>query len=182
VKSDILLLDISNNDEYTWTNNFEPPPPPSSALPSISPTSPVSISSSTQANIGIIIGTLIGGVLLGVGGSFLYKWNKNKQKRKEATPTSGNEEGNRYNRENLVMPKTIYNHGQEKIPENEDKSNHEPTNNNVYNHGQETIPIANDGRSSIQNINDIFEKFNEAFQTQEILQNSGQQNIGHTIF
>jgi hypothetical protein len=137
---------------------------------------------------------LIGGVLLGVGSAFLYKWNKNKRKRKNAIPTPGNnEEGIRYNHNDLVIPREIYNQRQEKIPsnlsqinrqipENANRSNHEPINNNVYyNHGQAMVPIANDGRSSVQNINDILEKFkDEMLQTfrQEILQNSGQQNIG----
>src|SRR5205807_7548327 len=38
-ESDILLLDISNINEYNWTNNFDlsSPSPPSSLPPSVSP-------------------------------------------------------------------------------------------------------------------------------------------------
>jgi H+/gluconate symporter-like permease len=97
IESDILLLDISNNDEYVWTDNFTPPS-----------------TSSTQANnlynksiiIVVVMGSSIGGFSLAVICFILYKWNKNKQKRKEVIPASGNEEGNRYNHENLVMSKT----------------------------------------------------------------------------
>jgi hypothetical protein len=118
MESDILLLDISNKDEYIWTNSFEPSPPPppppppppssssssSSAFPSISPTSPSSSTQATISNntiIGIVIGTLVGGVLLGVGGAFLHRWNKNKRKWKKSVSTPESEEGNRHYHENL---------------------------------------------------------------------------------
>ncbi|PKC63567.1 hypothetical protein RhiirA1_519059 [Rhizophagus irregularis] len=45
IESDILLLDISNNDEYIWTTIFDPkmpspPPSPPSTLPPLPPPSP----------------------------------------------------------------------------------------------------------------------------------------------
>ncbi|RIA83034.1 hypothetical protein C1645_743361 [Glomus cerebriforme] len=73
VESDILLLDISNKDEYSWTNTFD------------------LVQSTTESNvinngdiplviklIGVIVGSL---TLLTFGGFILYKWNK-KIKRK----------------------------------------------------------------------------------------------------
>ncbi|RIA83036.1 hypothetical protein C1645_880736 [Glomus cerebriforme] len=69
-ESDILLLDISNKDEYVWSNTFEPP---------VIPVKSVQAKNFT----GIIIGSSIGITLLSFGGLFiLYKWNKKKQKQK----------------------------------------------------------------------------------------------------
>ncbi|GBB99628.1 hypothetical protein RclHR1_03590003 [Rhizophagus clarus] len=88
-ESDILLLDISNVDEYIWTNEFYPLPPPLPPSPSSPPLStstlnklPSSISKSsipssatlpTTTVIGAIIGTLFGAALLSFGGFYLYK-------------------------------------------------------------------------------------------------------------
>ncbi|CAB5343512.1 unnamed protein product [Rhizophagus irregularis] len=74
VESDILLLDISNNDEYyIWTTTFDPkmpspPPSPSSSssssLPSLSPSpSPSSLSSPSSNNSGKIAGAVVGSLL-----------------------------------------------------------------------------------------------------------------------
>ena len=144
--------------------------------------------------IGAVIGSSIGGFSFAVICFLLYKWNKNKQKQKNAVPTPGSEEGNRYNHENLTISKNVYNPGQQekilsnlspinKQPENENRSNHEPIDNNFYNHGQEItqsnlLPInmqsnhepiddnvyynhgqeiistSNNGKSSLQNIDD----------------------------
>jgi hypothetical protein len=109
----------------------------------------------------------------------IYKWKKNKQKCENAIP---NEE-NRYDHENLVMPKPAYNQGQEKIPSNLSPIHRQmPENVNVYNHGAEVIPIASNGMSSLQNMdNDALQQLkNEMLQTlrQEFMQNLGQQNNG----
>ena len=41
-EDDVLLLDISNNDEYIWTTNFVPQPASPSSVPSSPiPSSPV---------------------------------------------------------------------------------------------------------------------------------------------
>src|SRR5438046_530368 len=82
----MLLLDISNDDEYIWTTSFTLPPPPPPPLPPPSPSSSSKSPSSTTAqpsnitpsnNKGIIagsvIGSLIGGSLLTIGGFFLYR-------------------------------------------------------------------------------------------------------------
>ncbi|CAB4433430.1 unnamed protein product [Rhizophagus irregularis] len=179
-ESHILLLDISNNDEYKWVNDFEPPPPspsPSSKIPTSSSqtSTPLSlpVSSSTKATIiGTAIGSSVCGALLAVICFLLYRWNKNKQKRENAIPTPGNEEGNKYNHENLIIPKrNIYNQGnqeQEKITGD--------------NHGSEIIPVV--GTSTLQNIDNsdsaLQQLKNEILQTlrQEFMQNSGQQNNG----
>uniref|UniRef100_U9U1M0 Galactose oxidase n=1 Tax=Rhizophagus irregularis (strain DAOM 181602 / DAOM 197198 / MUCL 43194) TaxID=747089 RepID=U9U1M0_RHIID len=63
IESDILLLDINNNNEYKWTSIFDPstPPSPSSPfLPSLRPsTNPKTLSRITPAAMaGAIIGTL----------------------------------------------------------------------------------------------------------------------------
>src|SRR6266487_3672961 len=97
-ESDILLLDISNNDGYIWATNFDSPmilpsssPIPSSTISVKSTSSPhTSITSVTQAAqpgnssnnermIGAIVGSLFGGSLLASGGFLLYIIrNKNK--------------------------------------------------------------------------------------------------------
>src|SRR5688500_16651956 len=79
-ESDVLLLDISNNDEYVWTNIFHPTPPTPKHV--------------TQTIIGIVIGSLIGGISLLFGGLFIYKKNKNKRKNKKVIPILGNDEVN----------------------------------------------------------------------------------------
>ena len=64
-----MLLDISNPDEYIWTNDFV-----------LSPTSPAT---SLAIIIGTIIGSLFGGALFAFGSFSLYKWNKKRRKQKE---------------------------------------------------------------------------------------------------
>ncbi|RIA96737.1 hypothetical protein C1645_856866 [Glomus cerebriforme] len=180
-ESDILLLDISNNDEYKWVINFNPP------ISSSSPTSPTSPSSPTQifaqksaaAIIGIVIGSLISSILLTVGIFFLYKWTKNRRIQKNETSTSDNYNlqrtsvitaTNNYNQSSQGVISTtltnnkVYNHGREneeimKIHDNEDN----PINDEniisevteIKNHGQESISVNNNQSSSIQNINNI---------------------------
>ncbi|RIA88308.1 hypothetical protein C1645_739506 [Glomus cerebriforme] len=89
-ESHILLLDISNNDEYIWTNNFDLT---SSNLATVTVTSIITTATNipnTQQSghilsnnkfIGAIVGSLIGGSLLTIGSFFIYKWNKNKRAR-----------------------------------------------------------------------------------------------------
>jgi hypothetical protein len=89
-ESDILLLDISKNDEYVWTTNFDPSVPlivssdPSNpSNPSGSPvpkqnSSSISSNNSTIIVIGAAIGSLIGVIVLSVGGFILYKQHKNR--------------------------------------------------------------------------------------------------------
>ncbi|RIA96727.1 hypothetical protein C1645_871834 [Glomus cerebriforme] len=210
-ESDILLLDISNSEEYMWTNNFVPTiisPPSSSASPSptqssISPINSVNSLSTQQPEkfsssiVGAILGSLFGGIGFTICCFFLYKWNKNRQKQKNAMLISGNEnrenmlisnERNSYNsRQSNLVPinNDYYNHGQE-IPQipprNEYMNNHEsimiPAPAPVYNYGQERIPIANNERFSSQNPYDnLKNEFRQEIQNlrQEfILQNNGQ--------
>ncbi|CAB5362402.1 unnamed protein product [Rhizophagus irregularis] len=119
VDSDILLLDISNNEEYVWTTSFDP------SVPKSSQTS--NNSSDNSKMVGAIVGSLLSGIFLSVGGFFLYKWNKKRQSKNNI---------NNYN-----------NHGQEKaIPtegsKNENITNHEVVNNDDY-YGQEVVTAPN---------------------------------------
>ncbi|RGB41044.1 hypothetical protein C1646_752565 [Rhizophagus diaphanus] len=112
VESDILLLDISNNEEYIWTIKFDPSvsktSPPLSSSPSPSPSSPLpsssqlSNSSTNNSNsnhmVGAIVGSLISVIFLLVGGFFIYKWIKNKQNQKIIN------ENNNHNNEEKAMP------------------------------------------------------------------------------
>ncbi|GBB96542.1 hypothetical protein RclHR1_02780005 [Rhizophagus clarus] len=76
VESDILLLDINNNEEYIWTTTFDPSIPKNIMPPSSS--------SSIDFNniVGAIVGPLLGGIFLSVGIFFIYEWKKSKQKQK----------------------------------------------------------------------------------------------------
>ncbi|RGB35682.1 hypothetical protein C1646_759019 [Rhizophagus diaphanus] len=108
VESDILLLDISKNDEYIWTTKFDHsisnnissptsstptlsstlsstlsptllPTLSPSLLPSPSPSPPLLLNNKL---VGVIIGSLLSGIFLSVGVFFVYKWYKNRQKQK----------------------------------------------------------------------------------------------------
>ncbi|CAB5203989.1 unnamed protein product [Rhizophagus irregularis] len=72
--SDILLLDISNNDQYAWTTSFDP--------------TPTIIHSS---NIGVVIGVVFGStfvaILLLIGSYYLRKWYKNKKEQTDTITT-----------------------------------------------------------------------------------------------
>ena len=138
-ESDILLLDISNNDEYKWTNTFElpPPPTPSSSSPQQPPTTisvPSSLSSkNNSAIIGTAIGSSLGGFLLSAICFLLYKRYKLKQRQKNSIPTAGSESYH----QDLAMPRNIYNQGREPgVPIYYNNNVY----NNVYNHGREAIP------------------------------------------
>ncbi|PKY57005.1 hypothetical protein RhiirA4_448900 [Rhizophagus irregularis] len=92
--NDILLLDISNNDEYAWTTSFVPPSLTSQLPTSQLPTSQSPTNSSSHSNINTIGGISIGvicGIALTVGGFFLYKQYKNRKERSTAISTPGNE-------------------------------------------------------------------------------------------
>ncbi|CAB4414087.1 unnamed protein product [Rhizophagus irregularis] len=169
VESDILLLDISNNEEYIWTTIFDPPDPnviippssssnsslpsssssslPSPSLPSItsspSPFSP--LPSSSQPSIGTIVGFLISGIFLLVGSFFIYKWNKNRKKKKT------NHGKDNFGQEIVIPIEKVNNNEQEiiQVPLNEKTINHEPTiipvpviNENIDYHGQEIMEIS----------------------------------------
>jgi len=106
IDDDILLLDISNNDLYIWTNIFDPifdPKSLTTSETSMTPTTtrcPLTDSDTTNPTplapiiSGAIIGSLIGGILLSFG-VYLYKCNKNKQRQRNDDD---------------------YNHGRESIP------------------------------------------------------------------
>ncbi|GBB97687.1 hypothetical protein RclHR1_03040004 [Rhizophagus clarus] len=124
IESDILLLDISNVDEYIWTNDFYPPSPPTPPTPPLPPTSSSKVSSqsatsssdiqsatpNTTPMVGAVLGSLFSGVVLSSMVFFLYRWNKNRH----------------IGDDNLQAERNIYNHGQEIVQplENEDITNH----------------------------------------------------------
>ena len=100
-EDDVLLLDISNNDEYIWTTNFVLQPASPSSVPSSSslvPSSSVSTSPVTvtvQPNTGVIVGAVIGsvfgGILLTIGSFLFYKrYKNNREQNMIAIPTPGN--------------------------------------------------------------------------------------------
>ncbi|CAG8699718.1 4164_t:CDS:2 [Funneliformis caledonium] len=118
VDNDILLLDISNNEEYIWTNNFDPndtivPPP-------VSPNNDSPTSTSIPVMIGISVGTCVVVISLLFGGFYLYKWRKTKTENMRALPTPGSASDNNFNHGALAIPtRTVYNYGQEAIPTHE---------------------------------------------------------------
>ncbi|CAG8528698.1 5515_t:CDS:2 [Funneliformis caledonium] len=149
--NDLLLLDISNNDDYKWID--------------ISPSS----SKAQQFKIPIIIGAVVGGLVFSLlGGIFVYKWNKKKNEK--VIPTPGDEESNIKDQGHEIVSTTqkMHNHGQEKISQIPENKNENLTNRKTYNHGREAI-------SSTDNQQNIdLENFkNEMLQVvrQEILQN-----------
>ncbi|RIA87849.1 hypothetical protein C1645_739822 [Glomus cerebriforme] len=139
IESDILLLDISNNEEYVWTTTFDPSVPNNTlTTPSLASSSSFPLQPSTSNNTskstsnitatftGAIIGSLFSGLLLSsFGAFFLYKWKYNRQKQKDSKPIHKN---NNYNQEEI-------------IPTQENIHNYNQANNNNYNHGQEIIQV-----------------------------------------
>ncbi|RIA87836.1 hypothetical protein C1645_739813 [Glomus cerebriforme] len=92
-ESDILLLDISNNEEYIWTTSFVPTVPnnmPPSSSSSSSPSSSLSPTNNIPVIAGATVGSLFGIILLSFGSFFLYKRNK-KSKQKDILRIQGNE-------------------------------------------------------------------------------------------
>ena len=87
IESDILLLDISNNDEYIWTYTFDLSAPTPSPPPTPPPPSPTesSVTNNKSVMIGAIIGSFLGCTLLSFGGFFLHR-RKNKDKDIQINP------------------------------------------------------------------------------------------------
>ncbi|CAB4404275.1 unnamed protein product [Rhizophagus irregularis] len=134
-ENDILLLDISNVNEYIWTNEFKPsssisisvkttsvpvlPPPTLPPLPPSSPSISSQKSKNNNSNItGAIIGPLFGGALLSFVGALLYRWNKNRNKnfyRNNNNNNNININGNENNYNNIQAGRINYYPGQEII-------------------------------------------------------------------
>ncbi|PKC11510.1 hypothetical protein RhiirA5_397441 [Rhizophagus irregularis] len=134
-ENDILLLDISNVNEYIWTNEFKPsssisisvkttsvpvlPPPTLPPLPPSSPSTSSQKSKNNNSNItGAIIGPLFGGALLSFVGALLYRWNKNRNKnfyRNNNNNNNININGNENNYNNIQAGRINYYPGQEII-------------------------------------------------------------------
>ncbi|EXX69140.1 uncharacterized protein OCT59_011319 [Rhizophagus irregularis] len=114
-ENDILLLDISNVNEYIWTNEFNPFPSSivntSASVPSDSPSQ--SVTSHNSNIVGIIIGSLVAGALLSFVGSYLYRWNKNRNNKNEsnlnnnqATNNNQAERINYYPGQEIIQPRS----------------------------------------------------------------------------
>ncbi|GBC04406.1 hypothetical protein RclHR1_05670008 [Rhizophagus clarus] len=154
-ENDILLLDISNNDEYVWTTMFDPSvpknntmpspsllppsPPPSPPSPSPSLSSLPSSSNNSNNTTGIVLGSLLSGILLSVGGFLIYKWNKNKQNQKTIYR---NENYHNYNPEEKELPieRDIHNYEQAINNNNEQEIVQIPRNKNTINYESIMIP------------------------------------------
>ncbi len=162
-----------------WTNIFDLSAPKS--------TLPTSSSPPQQPNyksiiIGAVVGSLIGGIFLSFGGFYLYKWNKNRKRQRQALPIPGNEvvkdtdheEVKDTDQEVLEIPTLSNNYRQEIIsttpainnaykqmmsPVLPVAENESLTNNEIYNHG------TSNRRSSLQLQNIDVENFkNEILQ------------------
>ncbi|EXX72792.1 uncharacterized protein OCT59_011308 [Rhizophagus irregularis] len=143
-ENDILLLDISNKDEYIWTNEYDPT---SSNISAQSFNEP----SKVNVNItGAIVGSLIVCALFVFA---LYMWNKRSQAEKNifnhgqgivASPDNGNIHNYELESSNNV---NIHNHGREFVESsnNENMHNHgqeivePPSNERIFNHGREIV-------------------------------------------
>ncbi|GBC05714.1 hypothetical protein RclHR1_00640002 [Rhizophagus clarus] len=86
-ENDILLLDISNNNEYVWTTSFNP------IQPSIQVSNIVMV-------IGVVLGSVFGSALLLVGCYCLRNWYKNKKEQNDDITTPEEE----YPQEILRIP------------------------------------------------------------------------------
>jgi hypothetical protein len=155
------MLDISNNNEYVWTNSFDPSMPDTST----------SKSSKTPIIVGVVLGSLFGILLLLLGGFFLYRRNRKKQDQKDIMQIPGS--NNNY----PTVP--IHNHGQETVPDPAPDKNYNPGQEAItYNHGQEAIPIptSNNERISVIDINNLKNELRQEIiqiLRQEMLQNNG---------
>ena len=79
--SDVLLLDISNNSEYKWTNTFEVTESQTQTTPSSTSTKaskPFKSSSNVPMIVSIAVGSFVGFMSIVFGGFFFYKWNRKK--------------------------------------------------------------------------------------------------------
>ncbi|RIA87845.1 hypothetical protein C1645_877785 [Glomus cerebriforme] len=112
IESDILLLDISNNEEYVWTTTFDPSVPNNTLTTPLSSSSPLQPSKSNSKSNGKSNGTsnITPATLIGIIVGSLIGVNSNYQE--EIT-----------------------------IPTQENIHNCNKANNSNYNHGQEIIQV-----------------------------------------
>jgi hypothetical protein len=107
-ESDVLLLDISNDEEYVWTTTFNPSVIPVSPTPTPSSSSDSQLSNkfayyNTPAMIGAIIGSLIGGILLSFGGFVLYKRNRDKRRKEHGIPVPDDDTYSNHSQEEMLI-------------------------------------------------------------------------------
>ncbi|CAB5391699.1 unnamed protein product [Rhizophagus irregularis] len=87
-ESDVLLLDISNDSEYVWTNSFDP------TLPATKSASPEQLSSNPKTNISVIVGCVVGVILLiGIISIVAFLFIKRRKNTNKAIPTPGGTDG-----------------------------------------------------------------------------------------
>lgn len=130
---DILLLDISNDNEYIWKTSFDIKSNNNNSIPTISSTPPqvtssaVSLGPKDTEKANIIVGAIIGsivGIAVALGIFFLYKRRKHikKQDKNSSTPKNTkndsphlSENDNLHNnREHLLIPSSIIHQNDEK--------------------------------------------------------------------
>ena len=70
-ESDLLLLDISDDDEYVWTTNFDVVHPTASSTSNNDPTSNI---------ISLVVGGVIVGLAMLSCGVYLYVRNQNRKR------------------------------------------------------------------------------------------------------
>ncbi|CAG8639417.1 6336_t:CDS:2, partial [Funneliformis caledonium] len=167
--NDILLLDISNNEEYIWTDSFDPifsPSPktpstdPSKVQPNASPTQTTTTQLQVPAMVGIAIGSLAVGFFLAFGVFFLYRWNKNRKESEKSLPTTEIEGGN----EVVAIPTQRINTYEQGMFLNT------PAYNSAY-YNEQTIPVINYGQQMLpisQNNYNIYNQNNH----EQVLRNS----------
>ncbi|CAG8456562.1 11834_t:CDS:2 [Funneliformis caledonium] len=138
--NDILLLDISDNEEYIWTDNFDPTDPidpiigpspkitskdsptkPSKVQPTASPTQTTTTPLNESAVIGIAIAV---GFFVAFSVIYLYRWNKNRRESDNHENTRPTTPDNTYGQ----RPPRRSNYEPGMIPET-------PPSNNAYTHG-----------------------------------------------
>ncbi|CAI2189089.1 18809_t:CDS:2, partial [Funneliformis geosporum] len=161
VDKDILLLNISNNEEYMWTNYFDPnvPTTVASKVTTNSSTTATPTNVSSGISIPIIVGAtvaiLLDAIFLLLGGFYFYKWKKNKKENICAIPTSGHAGDIDFNKEASTFPimRSVNNSRKERIsaiPANNAYYYEQkplPIPENIYGYGQQTVPIHENNNS-----------------------------------
>jgi len=190
-ESDILLLDISNNDEYVWNNDFVPlqsstlsPSPSPSPSPSLTKDNPQT-SDNKSTVIAAVVGSLVGSAILSLGGFLLYRHTRNKKKQDPVIPTPGDyrnpERETLTNHQPMIIPTPVINNNNYNQGQQGSLTDHEPikvVNNDKNNHGREAVPIT-DEKSSSQGLDELKDELKSAKQEiqdlrQMILQNNKQ--------
>lgn len=104
-EGDVLLLDISNKDEFKWTTSFYPPPTSAPAPPS-----------TPSKNKSVVIGLAAGFSLLcafAIGMFFLYRRNKNRKVRVNTLHIPNGKLDNQSGQKTVETTNKVDNHDEE---------------------------------------------------------------------